>query len=66
MAQLGHSDPRFSLRVYTHLMSRRDGERNRLRALVQGADWAETSRIDATDPKSLPVSPTPGDEKGPL
>src|SRR5204862_461511 len=42
MAQLGHADPRFTLRVYTHLMSRRDGERERLRALVEGAEWALT------------------------
>ena len=41
MAQLGHTDPKFTLRVYTHLMRRRDGERERLRALVGGADWAE-------------------------
>jgi integrase len=44
MAQLGHADPRFTLRFYTHLMSRRDGERERLRALVQGADWAVAGR----------------------
>ena len=44
MAQLGHTDPKFTLRVYTHLMRRRDGERERLRALVQGAEWAEMGR----------------------
>ena len=41
MAQLGHADARFTLRVYTHAMSRRDGERDRLRALVEGADWQQ-------------------------
>jgi integrase len=44
MAQLGHTDPKFTLRVYTHLMRRRDGERGRLRALVEGAEWAEMGR----------------------
>lgn len=44
MAQLGHTDPKLTLRVYTHQMSRRDGEKDRLRALVEGADWAETGR----------------------
>ena len=33
MAQIGHSDPRFTLRVYTHLM-RRGEDRERLRDLV--------------------------------
>jgi integrase len=27
MAQLGHSDPKFTLRVYTHVMRRGEGER---------------------------------------
>jgi len=37
MAQLGHTDPAFTLRVYTHLMRREPGERERLRALVEGS-----------------------------
>jgi integrase len=36
MAQLGHTDPAFTLRVYTHVMRRDPGERERLRALVDG------------------------------
>lgn len=36
MAQIGHTDPKFTFRVYAHTMSRRDGERDRLKALVQG------------------------------
>jgi integrase len=44
MAQLGHTDPKFTLRIYTHLMRRRDGERERLRALVHGAEWAENGQ----------------------
>lgn len=40
MAQLGHTDPAFTLRVYAHMMRRSDVERARLRALVEGADWA--------------------------
>lgn len=34
MAQLGHTDPAFSLRVYTHMMRRGPDERERLRALT--------------------------------
>jgi integrase len=39
MAQLGHTDPAFTLRVYSHMMSRSPGERERLRALVEGHHW---------------------------
>lgn len=36
MRQIGHTDPTFTLRVYTHLMSRDPNERTRLKALVRG------------------------------
>jgi integrase len=36
MRQIGHTDPKFTLRVYTHMMSRDKGERERLRGLVRG------------------------------
>ena len=36
MKQLGHTDPGFTLRVYSHLMSRDPRERKRLKALVRG------------------------------
>jgi integrase len=36
MAQLGHTDARFTLRVYAHVMRRGSEERERLRALVNG------------------------------
>ena len=36
MAQLGHTDPKFTLRIYTHVMRRDPAERQRLRALVHG------------------------------
>lgn len=36
MAQLGHTHPGFTLRVYSHPMSRNPGERVRLKALVAG------------------------------
>jgi hypothetical protein len=42
MGQLGHREPNFTLRVYAQQMARRDGERERLEALVQGRDfWAQ-------------------------
>jgi hypothetical protein len=37
MGQLGHTDPKFALRVYSHAIRRGDQEREELRALVEGA-----------------------------
>ena len=54
MAQLGHTDPAFTLRLYSHAMRRDDGERERLRALVEGADWAPlgtTGTAETPQPK---------------
>jgi integrase len=51
MAELGHADPGFTLRVYGHRMNRDPGERARLKALVAGertTDVAAT-RIDRLD-----------------
>lgn len=48
MAALGHTDPKFTLRVYTHLMRRDPAERARLQALVDG----ET--ISDNEPAAIP------------
>jgi integrase len=40
MNQLGHTDPAFTLRVYSHMMRRSPEERERLKALVEGHVWA--------------------------
>jgi hypothetical protein len=40
MDQLGHTDPAFTLRLYSHAMGRDDGERDRFAALVGRSDWA--------------------------
>jgi hypothetical protein len=36
MQQLGHTDPAFTLRVYSHMMRRNEAEREALKALVEG------------------------------
>lgn len=36
MTQIGHTDPKFTLRVYAHMMSREPEDRERLRALARG------------------------------
>jgi len=40
MQQLGHTDAAFTPRVYAHAMRRDDDAKERLKALVNGADWA--------------------------
>jgi integrase len=44
MAQLGHTDPKFTLRVYSHLMRRNAKERAQLKALVYGDAETTTTR----------------------
>jgi integrase len=45
MAQLGHTDPKFTLRVYTHVMRRDPAERRRLKALVGRTEVEESERL---------------------
>jgi hypothetical protein len=40
MGQVGHSDPKVTLAIYAQVMWRGEGERERLRALVNGVEWA--------------------------
>ena len=40
MGQLGHANPNFTLRVYSHAMRRGAHEKDRLKALVEGREWA--------------------------
>jgi integrase len=60
MAALGHTDPKFTLRVYTHLMRRDPSERRRLGTLV-GDDMiagAEGGGRPADDQRSSPEGST--------
>jgi integrase len=47
MAALGHTDPKFTLRVYAHLMRRDAQERRRLNKLVNGESSAPPSKTQA-------------------
>jgi integrase len=49
MAQMGHTTPNLTLSLYARAMQRRDGEPERLRALVEGAEWAEVGTSSAAD-----------------
>jgi integrase len=42
MAQLGHIDPQVTLGINAKVMDRRDGEPERLKALVEGPEWVAT------------------------
>jgi integrase len=39
MAQMGHTTPDLTLAIYARQMNRRDGEPERLKALVEGREW---------------------------
>ena len=56
MSQLGHTDPAFTLRVYAHAMRRDEGAKERLKALVNGADWAGLGR---TTPSRVTTGQSP-------
>jgi len=40
MRQVGHSDPKVTLSIYAQVMYRGEGERERLKSIVEGSDWA--------------------------
>jgi hypothetical protein len=46
MAQMGHETTDLALQIYAQEMDRRDGEPDRLQALVEGPDWAPTGTSD--------------------
>ncbi len=57
MQQLGHTDPAFTLRVYSHMMRRSDEERDELKALIEGRVLAgnrQGTRISAPHGTSEP------------
>jgi integrase len=63
MGQLGHTDPAFSLRVYAHAMRDNGGEKDKLRALVEGVDWAPLGTTGGPTTRAQDSSDVPGDEK---
>ncbi len=55
MAEMGHTDPGLALRIYAQAMRRDDGEKARLRALVDGAEWAN---VGQRAPGAAPEAPS--------
>jgi integrase len=70
MAQLGHTDPAFTLRVYAHAMRRDEGDKERLKALVEGRDWDDGRggfrTCDLSRVKRDQEGPAPPPEQGRL
>jgi integrase len=56
MAQLGHTDPKFTLRIYAHVMRRDPAERQRLKSLVHGEENRD-SALSRRAQNPLPSGP---------
>jgi hypothetical protein len=52
MAQLGHVDPKVTLGIYAKVMDRRDGEPERLKALIRGRVWTAMDSVMAHEAPS--------------
>ena len=65
MAQCGHTDAKITLGIYAKAMDRRDGEPERLKALVEGRELVATgSTITVHDPVEEDVEPAEPVESG--
>jgi hypothetical protein len=47
--QIGHADPRFTLRVYMDVRNRRQRRASRIGDVIRSSEWAGTGRNDADD-----------------
>ena len=65
MAQLAHTDAGFTLRVYAHAMRRDEGDKERLKALVEGRDWAPLGTTAAQTPPADARAEVPEDDETP-
>ena len=65
MAQLGHTDPAFTLRVYAHAMRRDEGDKEALKALVEGRHWAPLGTSGPDDPSEPAREADPENDESP-
>lgn len=63
MAQMGHTTPNLTLAIYARQMNRRDGEAERLKALIEGRDWAATGSNSDINPSEAPTTVSAGGRK---
>jgi integrase len=64
MRQVGHSDPKVTLSIYAQVMFRGEGEAERLKALVEGAQWPNNG-TSAVIPTSKNRAEAPTDDQNP-
>lgn len=60
MRQVGHTDPKVTLSIYAQVMYRGEGERERLKAVVEGSVWALTGT--GIDPRNAPTAAALGEQ----
>jgi integrase-like protein len=65
MAQLGHSDPGFTRRVYARAMRRDEGDKERLKAFVEGRDWAHLDTSEAQTAPEPASAEAPNNDESP-
>jgi integrase len=65
MSQMGHTDPAFTLRVYAHAMRRDQDAREKLRALVNGVDWAPMGTGGLSESGNAPAPSASQNDEGP-
>jgi len=65
MDQLGHTDPKLTLRIYARAMRRDAGDSERLRALAGAVDWAQTGTNGANGDAEALLGDALGHEKSP-
>jgi integrase len=65
MAQLGHTHPGLALRIYAQAMRLDEAEKDRLRALVEGSDWAQMGTNPAERTEQQEVESVSRDAENP-
>jgi integrase len=60
MRQVGHSDPKVTLSIYAQVMYRGEGERERLKIVSGGSDWAPLGT--STGSESVSTGAEPGEQ----
>jgi hypothetical protein len=56
MRQMGHTTPNLTLAIYAREMDRRDGESERPKALVEGAEWAPSGTSTSNEALGVEIT----------